>query len=453
MSLSTILPGVSGNRAVELLSGSDVVAGTPLTSTSQLANLGGITTNVEDLVASATSDPSPSGEGLAGSFAQPVIDTANQAVLDVHAVLEEGGHQIAALNTPLHAVTQLGETVGLGRIGTEQNLVSDVLDTPSHLLAGDVGGAVEPVLQDVARVASAATVLADSATHIADPGAGVIGSGGLLTPVTQIADTAVGTIHTALENVGHDVPLLNTPIHALTELGETVGLGHLSESGGNLIVDTAQLPGAILGGQDLGTALQPVLADVGDTLHATTGLVDSLVGIGGSGEGGLGNVLGGDGGGLTDVGGIVGGTLGQIGEEGGLLTSLGGLTGHGSEPLIDVGAFGQQGTPLAVVDLLAPTRTEAPHAVDVAVLQAPEGQGSLVDLQLAESHTLDIPSLDGAGLDSLVGRLADTAPSIGSLGHEGTSTGVALPVIAEIADGLSLGHHDDQQHGLTHALL
>ena len=458
MSLSTILPGTSVNRAVEMLGGSDVVAGQPLTSTSQLADLGGIATTIDDLVGSATTDPSPNGNGAAGTFAQPVIDTANEVVLDVHAVLEEGGHQVAALNTPLHALTHLGETIGLGRIGTEQNLVSDILDAPSHALAGDVEGAVQPLLQDVARVASAANALADSATHVADPGTGVIGSGGLVSPVTGVADTAVGTVHAALENVGHDVPLLNTPIHALTNLGETVGLGHLGDSGGNLIVDAVQLPSSILGGQDLGTALQPVLTDVGDTLAATTGLVDSVVGIVGEGEGGLGgtlgSVLGGNGGGLGDGGGLLGGTLGHVGGEGGLLGNLG-LSGSGSEPLVDVGAFGQQGTPLAVLDLLAPTRTEAPHGVDVAVLQAPEGQSSLVDLNVADSHTIDVPSLGGIGIDSLAGRLADTAPTMGSLGQEGGSTGVALPVIAELTDGLplGLGQHDDQHHGLGHTLL
>ncbi len=54
--------------------------------------------------------------------------------------------------------------------------------------------------------------------------------------------------------------MLNAPLHAVTGLGETVGLGHLGEAG-TLLTDLSTLPGSVLSGGGL-ASVSPVLTDL-----------------------------------------------------------------------------------------------------------------------------------------------------------------------------------------------
>ncbi len=84
------------------------------------------------------------------------------------------------------------------------------------------------------------------------------------------------------------------PSMVLTGLGETIGLGHLGQSG-TLLTDVADLPGGLVQGQGV-SALSPILTDTG----AVTGAAGTLLG----GVTGLASGLGGEG---APLGGLLGG--------------------------------------------------------------------------------------------------------------------------------------------------
>jgi len=318
--------GETGNLITDLTS----VAANPAGSAAipaLLGDAGAVSVAAETLLDSVTAVPA-SGNGLvgAGGILSPATSVLNQAVLDVHTTLEDVGHQIPVLNGPVHAVTGLGETVGLGHIGEAGNLLTDTLALPGSLLTGGGLSAASPVLTDLGHVLASADTLVGSLTGVANAG-GLVSSDGLLAPVTNLANTAVLDIHATLENVGHAIPLLNDALHGLTNLGETLGLGHLGE-GGNLLTDVASLPGELLGGHGLG-ALSPILGDVGAVTQATGGLLGGVTGI----VGGLGSGAGTPAGGLlapvtSTVDGLLGGHGGGVGTP--LDGLLGGLTGGGT---------------------------------------------------------------------------------------------------------------------------
>lgn len=253
-------------RTLEWLVGPDALLSSTALSTGQLASLGPIASLVEGTVDGS------SGDNGGSLLPDSLTDTANQIILGAHAQLEEVGHEVTPLNRPLHGLTNLGETIGLGHIGEAGNLITDV----SGAVANPTG-AVAPTLTDAGHVTDAAGVLLDTVTAVPAAGNGLVGSGSVLTPATEILNQAVLDVHTTLEDVGHQISALNPPIHALTGLGETVGLGHIGEAG-NLLTDTLALPGSILNGGGLASA-EPVLADLGRDLGAADTLITSVTGV------------------------------------------------------------------------------------------------------------------------------------------------------------------------------
>ncbi|MFK5596279.1 hypothetical protein ACFZ8E_04650 [Methylobacterium sp. HMF5984] len=252
-----------------------------------LTDAGGVAAAAGTLAETVGAVPA-SGNGLvgSGSILGPATNILNQAVLDVHATLETVGHQIPVLNGPIHAVTGLGETLGLGHLDTAGNLLTDVTTLPGSLLGGGGLQSATPVLGDLGHVLGSVDTLVGSLTGAASAG-GLLSGDGLLAPVTNLANGAVLNIHATLENIGHEIPLLNDALHGLTNLGETIGLGHLGESG-NLVTDVVALPGNLLGGEGL-AALSPILGDVGAVTNAAGGLLGGVTGL----VGGLGGLTGG----------------------------------------------------------------------------------------------------------------------------------------------------------------
>ncbi|MEE7455863.1 hypothetical protein MPAR168_19290 [Methylorubrum populi] len=475
---------------------------TVLTDAGNVANATGtLIESASGIVGSATGTNPLGNGGLLASVAAPL----NQGVLELHAQLEQVGHQNPSLNGPIHGLTNLGESLGLGHLGTPGNLLTDVTALPGAVLAGGGLGAVSPLLHDLGDVTDAAGNLVNQVLSPAASG-GPLSSTGLLGPVSSVANGAVLDLHATLEQIGHDVPVLNGVVHGVTELGETVGLGHLGEPG-NLLTDVVNLPGSLLGGEGT-AALTPVLSDVGDILGAVGNLTGAVTGTlgtggggllqpvvdildgasGGSGEGGLlqpatdlladvtgggdsggllqpvtailDNVAGGEanggllqpvtaildgnagesgiGGILQPVADVVGGAtgngagglpsqlvdtvrdvLGSVGSEGGtggglLGGLLGGLSGTGAggtgpAPLIDLGIGPQTDHPALDANLLS-SGTGSDQAIQVSALDS-GSQTPALGVSLLAGDGIAFPGSSGGGIDSLVGRVLDLTPA------------------------------------------
>lgn len=262
----------SSSRSLEWLGGPGAFLSSTALSTGQLGSLGPIASIVESATGAGDTDSSQLPDAIAA--------TANQIVLGTHAQLETAGHEVAPANGPIHGVTNLGETIGLGHLGQSGNILTDL----GGIAANPTDpAAVAPILSDAGSIAVAANGLANAVTAVPAAGNGLVGSGSVLAPVETTLNQAVLDTHATLEDAGHQIPVLNAPIHAVTGLGETVGLGHLGE-GGTLLTDLSTLPGSLLGGGGLASA-SPVLTDLGHVLGAADTLVGSLTGT--LGQGGL----------------------------------------------------------------------------------------------------------------------------------------------------------------------
>ena len=407
-----------------------------------LSDTGHITDAAGSLLDTVTALPE-AGNGLVGtgSVLTPGTEIVNQAILDFHTTLEDVGHEIPVLNTPIHALTGLGETAGLGHIGETGNLVTDLSTLPGSILNGGGLASAAPVLTDLGHVLGSVDTLAGSFTGAANAG-GLLSSDGLLGPVTNLANSGVLDLHATLENVGHEVPLLNDTIHGLTNLGETIGLGHLGE-GGNLLTSAAALPGELLGGHGLG-AVAPILGEVGAVTNAGGGLVDGITGI-------LGEVGGGSAG--TPVAGVlapitplVEGVLG--GHASGPIDGLlGGVTGGNAGP---IGALLGSGAPLqpaadlgnGVIDGIHANLEQVGHELPVlndpihSVIQFGNTAG-LGELGHAGNVLTDGANLPG----SIFGGTASSAAGqvAGDLGHTAEAAGGVVSSVASIPEGIGTG--------------
>ncbi|WP_342107539.1 hypothetical protein [Methylobacterium sp. SI9] len=438
--------GEAGNLITDLTGAvTDPNAGTvaPL-----LTDAGHVTDAANTLLDTVAAVPA-AGNGLVGtgSVLTPATDILNQTVLDLHTTLEDIGHSVPQLNEPIHAVTGLGETVGLGHIGEPGNLLTDALAVPGSVLNGGGLASADPLLSDLGHVLGATDTLLGSATG-ALSGGSLLASDGLLAPVTNLANMAVLDVHMTLENLGHEIPLLNDAIHGLTNLGETVGLGHLGE-GGNLLTDVAGLPGDLLGGQGLG-AVSPILGDVGAVTNAAGGLVDGVTGLVGTlGSSGAG--IPAAGGLLTPVTATVDGLLGDHAASP-LAGLLGGVTGDGQSV---TGSLLGAGAPLQPVGDVANTLIDTVHAGleqvghDVPVLNDPlhsvitlgnmSGLGELGETSNLVTDVVNLPGsvLTGNGVPATgqvvsdVGHVADAAGGVldsatGLLSGGGAGSGASL---------------------------
>ena len=219
----------------------------------------------------------------------PLVGLANDTIDSLHTTLEAGADANGLIGS-VHGLTNLGETVGLGKIG-DANLVTDVVDTPSAMLAGDTS-TLTHLPTDVANIATAAQGLVSGVTSdlsngtlLADPVGNATGFVTSLAslPVEGIANDAINSVHATLE-AGID-PLAPDTIHGITSLGHTVGLGELG--GSNLLTDTLSAPGALLSGDttplsnlpsdlgSIGTAVAALPGDVAKDLDSSS-LVGTL---------------------------------------------------------------------------------------------------------------------------------------------------------------------------------
>ncbi|MCJ2059040.1 hypothetical protein MKL09_21175 [Methylobacterium sp. J-048] len=468
MSLSSAATLSPASRSLAWLVGPDALLSTTALSTGQLASLGPIASIIEGAVDVGSADTSGS------PLPDAVSATANQVVLDTHAQLEVLGHEVAPLNGPLHGLTNLGETVGLGHIGEAGNLVTDL----TGVVADPAGSAAIPsLLSDTGSVATAAGTLLESVTAVPASGNGLVGTGGILSPATSILNQAVLDVHTTLEDVGHQIPVLNAPIHAVTGLNETVGLGHIGEAG-NLLTDTLALPGSLLTGGGLASA-SPVLSDLGHVLGSADTLVGSVTGVANAG-----GLLSSDGllapvtnlantavldlhatlenlghgvpllndalHGLTNLGETIG--LGYLGQGGNLLTDVAALPGD---------LLGGQG--LGALSPILNDVGAVTHAAGgllggvTGILGGLGGDASAPGGSLLAPVTSTVDGLlgghgDGAlPLDGLLGGATGLLGGLGGGGGGSPASGLLAPVTSTV-DGLLGGHGGTPLDGLLGGL-
>ena len=93
-----------------------------------------------------------------------LVQTANSAILDLHHELEQLGHE-TNLNGTLHGLTDLGETVGLGRIGGDNLITHAIEAVPNILSCGDPIGEVANLVTDAGKVVSAGGNLIQGVGH------------------------------------------------------------------------------------------------------------------------------------------------------------------------------------------------------------------------------------------------------------------------------------------------
>jgi len=185
-----------------------------------------------DLVSSLTgesglTDPLAAAGGLAlagnGTSLQPLLDAANSAIKEVHYELELLSHQTGTSDI-VHSITNLGETIGLGEIGTAPapggptNLLTDVLNLPSNLLSGNLEGIISDVGHDLTNVIGSLLGVKDAVIFGSDP----------LNPIPEL-----------IQGIGHDLSSL--PLLSIGD-GDQGGLlsglvGDLSHSSSNHLAD------------------------------------------------------------------------------------------------------------------------------------------------------------------------------------------------------------------------
>lgn len=359
----------------------DVVDGALGTDTSNLLGIG-------DVLNLGT----PSQLALAGpeGGAQPVFDATNILIKDVHAQIETLSHQ-SGLSDILHAVTNLGETVGLGTTGVvppaiddgHTNLVTDVVNAPSTLLNGGLDEVLGHLGGDLGDTLDAAVDVVGALLNGSDP----------LNPIPELLNGITSSLQTLpLLNInggdsadgggllgGLGGGLLNGVVGDLTgsPSGHLIDIDLGPANGNGLGLDLLATPDATHSASvnvlDVGPN-GPQLLDLG--LLTNDGLLD-LGGSGDAGAGGLtGNLLGSSG----LLGGLLGGEGGPLAGAGGIIDIPGlggagvdGLTGHllGPNGLVG-GLLGDHGLGGGLLngDIASGNTTSAPITapLDIAAL-------------------------------------------------------------------------------------
>lgn len=279
------------------------------------------------------------------------------------------------------------------------------------------------------------------------------GDGATLQPVFDTVNEAVLETHFEMEVASYIVGLPGA-VHAITNTGETIGLGRIGdpptvEGHTNLVTDALNLPGEVLQGH-LADTISQLSSDLGDTLQSVFSLKDTLLFVDGDATNPVPELLASVGHDLQslpilDIG---------NGNNGGLLDGVvGHLVDSSSHHLIDVdvGPAGPDGLPLNV---LASPQAGDSHTLEVNAIDVAPGGPVLADLGvLTGGQLLDLPG--GSGADALVGNLlgavgggapADLLAATGS-----ADSGADLPAV-DVAHGLLGGLTD---HGLlngTHVI-
>lgn len=374
--MSTILGNdFSSNRLVEAIAGSTGSTVQPDVSSNELTALP-LGNLLDDL---STQDVAGGDLAGPGTTLQPLLDTANTTITEVHTELELLGFELGLENT-VHHVISLGEVAGLAHIGTtppaldgHTNLVTDVLNAPSDLLDGQTDQVISNLGHDLTDTVQAASALKDSVIFdTSDPS----------NPVPEL-----------ISSLGHDVSSL--PLLSVNNGGPGAGLLNgsildLSHSSTNHLADADVGPASNENGLIFNLLSQPEAGP-----HSSLGL--NLIDVGPTGPhlGDL-SILTGSGLGLSGGGadGIVGDLLHTVGLNGSDSGGLGGIT-SGIPAIGGAGADGLVG-----------------HVLDSLPLQVGNVLNSGAAAPATNAGALPIPALhDVASIPDVLGSLTG--------GHDG----------------------------------
>jgi hypothetical protein len=398
-----------------------------------------------------------SGLELAGAGAplQPVFDTVNGVVDDV-----------TGPSGLVQGIVDVANTAGVGTIGAapasdgHSNLITDVLNMPGGILGGDLNGSLSHITTDLSDTLGATTGLAgdvlggtglptdqllggSSGKLVNDlvklPGNAL--DGGIPHTLGDLTDTASGTAGDAdgaggtglLQPVTNLVDSTGDDLQGNSAVGVDNG-GTLGGSAGNFggsssgdaahaeigpQSDDGQGVG-ILSSSDTGHTADVSALDVGSdgpeivnvsALSDADG-VNALPDAIGSGSGSLLTVNGGN---NADNGGVAGGSIGD---------TNGSSSGH----LVDADA-GPQDNGLGVGVLSE--QPDGDHTATASVVDVGQDGPQLADVGVLAGDMIDVPSLNGAGVDSLTGSL----PGIVSGAPEAVTP---TPVVADLTDATDL---------------
>ena len=240
----------SDPRFNQIVAGADALLSAPSTPA---LHPGGMNDPASVLTPSALGPAAEDGNATSQADAASALSAlANQAVLQTHASLESTADANGLVGT-VHGVTNLGEAAGLGHIGGS-NLVTDGLTAPAALASGDPS-TLGHVVPDATSVDEAANQLLSGAATDAGANPGLVAPAVGIVPATQLAsatpaetlaNSGVIAFHDTIEGAS-DVGGLSGSVHGVTNLGETIGLGHLG-AGDNLLTDAADTPSDLLAG-------------------------------------------------------------------------------------------------------------------------------------------------------------------------------------------------------------
>ncbi|WP_158807895.1 hypothetical protein [Beijerinckia sp. L45] len=187
----------------------------------------------------------------------------NAPILAVHSTLESAADMDGTSGT-VHGITNLGETVGLGKLGGD-NLLTDVVSTPDTLLNGDTSS-IANLPTDLSAIGTAGMHLVHGADKDLASGAALQDPLGVVTDVAHSLTTfpvasAVDGLVTGVEGTVEGATSATAPntIAAVVGLGDAVGLG---QPGANTLTDVLSAPGALASGD-----VTPIAALPGDLGH------------------------------------------------------------------------------------------------------------------------------------------------------------------------------------------
>lgn len=234
-----------------------------------------------------------------GTTLQPIFNAVNSLIKDdIHYKLEALSDLTGTANT-VHAITALGETIGLGEIGIvpsadgSSNLITDTLNLPGDILAGNINGAISNIGLDLTETLQATSNVLNNVLF-----------GGTF---PQFGNDPANPLPEIIASIGNTVSTL--PLLSLGNGGLLGGLvGNLSGSSSGHLIDVDAGPQQSNGfvfdllsapGGDPGHTASVNAVDVGPNgpqlldLSLLTGAGGlPLPGLGGGADGLTGNVLG-----------------------------------------------------------------------------------------------------------------------------------------------------------------